>query len=1287
MGKVADTINENYYKQIADKITQLLDKIRDSSLSDKRWVWELMQNAKDVPNKFGRVSVKLELWPDRLVFSHNGDYFTAKNITGLIQQVSSKDSANEGEEKQTGKFGTGFITTHLLSDIIFVSGIVLNPNTDKFHRFNLKLDRSARKSEEMIDSIKKNLKWIERLDENNTSDFPVVDNYSSRTEDDYSTAFTYPLTAETLKSAQIGLADLVNTLPITMVSLPKIKSVRVINHVTDEDQLYLCNNNELERSGNKAVVLSDVRINGVDKYFLTYQKEKNKEADLALSIEVVKTTNGYCLVQREASQPVLFRDFPLIGSEEFYFPYMLNGFNFEPTETRSGILLNRNEDKPKKNRAILEDAIKCALEFNEWLLDKNAQNTFLVASARIPKPQETYDEDVAKPWIETQVAQWRNQLLEQKLLETKEGYKTLRSIVIPDYGTKAANKEFYGFLKNFITVGELPLESQQDQWAETLSWAKGNKYSKTMFFEDLQRVGNVSSLASRLGATEAETYSWLNKLYLFLGAQNDLNLLSKYPVTPNQHGNFCLLETLKTDSSKHIPETLKTLCQPIINRDIKDELVSEMVDDKTLGTITSYNIDSLIQEVNGVILAKSKLTNYADLDTFTNSVSKIVALRSDGEAYDSAVRDLMFGFVSQFVSLDSSRSFVPNLPDSVWSEADKYILKIVPLIIKAKAAGTLVGLGSNVLVCPQVHSDNESVNWLNEYVSLANAYGISISTQEAIFPNQLGTLKTLEALHYDQDIPEEYKQLDMTATSADIRSELMDKRLNGFTAHNPVATSTLYERIAKVFDSANDSRKLAIATKAIAIIPQSQADCQSDCQTIYRLYKTFFNTLLEEQHVVNGSGFYPEKFCVFMLKNLCAIIAQQVNVQTLSKAINMTEEESVAYVNEVIAFTETCFGKKYGDIINKNENGLWINQNDAFCLLNDVCKDKDVEEEVKNLALNPIVNIDFKERLLKKGMPCEYFVPENQVCSTGDILDAIDNALQKYDKEVGNLQDPKCAKLVIALNAWVKNNKGYDSHLKHFINNKDRLVVGSISDDSTLSVISSIVASPEKMNLIGVIYKLPIEHLERIARGEYLAVTAEELAKYYSNVDKTDLPTMELYEDESLSDEEKIELNNEAKKVVLDKLAQDGFDVSHKSETNSLVDGVTKAGTEFPLVIKSYKNNSYQFRLNPNEWYQLMRSINSMLLVYTGNGEVTKVSFSQLFHNQDSMSLHFSLDSLENRTNISKFADILRYFKGCKFDFGNLMTTRYESLASYQLGNNNPNAFIDFSSDNKTLLD
>ena len=52
----------NNNKLVADKIRKTLLNIRNiPEISGKRWIWELIQNAKDVPNKFNKVDIKIEL--------------------------------------------------------------------------------------------------------------------------------------------------------------------------------------------------------------------------------------------------------------------------------------------------------------------------------------------------------------------------------------------------------------------------------------------------------------------------------------------------------------------------------------------------------------------------------------------------------------------------------------------------------------------------------------------------------------------------------------------------------------------------------------------------------------------------------------------------------------------------------------------------------------------------------------------------------------------------------------------------------------------------------------------------------------------------------------------------------------------------------------------------------------------------------------------------------------------------------------------------------------------------
>ncbi len=99
-------------------------------------------------------------------FSHNGKPFSVDNITFPIKQVSTKErttNTNNEKPKTTGKFGTGFLTTHLLSEKVEVSGIVKEPDLD-YRSFVLPLDRSERTPEQIIESVNKSITVRDTLD-------------------------------------------------------------------------------------------------------------------------------------------------------------------------------------------------------------------------------------------------------------------------------------------------------------------------------------------------------------------------------------------------------------------------------------------------------------------------------------------------------------------------------------------------------------------------------------------------------------------------------------------------------------------------------------------------------------------------------------------------------------------------------------------------------------------------------------------------------------------------------------------------------------------------------------------------------------------------------------------------------------------------------------------------------------------------------------------------------------------------------------------------------------------
>ena len=84
---IDDILIDNNNKLVADKIRKTLLNIRNvPGISAKRWIWELIQNAKDVDNKFNKVEIKIELNQKSMIFSHNGSYFTIENVLGILNK-------------------------------------------------------------------------------------------------------------------------------------------------------------------------------------------------------------------------------------------------------------------------------------------------------------------------------------------------------------------------------------------------------------------------------------------------------------------------------------------------------------------------------------------------------------------------------------------------------------------------------------------------------------------------------------------------------------------------------------------------------------------------------------------------------------------------------------------------------------------------------------------------------------------------------------------------------------------------------------------------------------------------------------------------------------------------------------------------------------------------------------------------------------------------------------------------------------------------------------------------
>lgn len=542
-------------KNTADKVMQGLEKVREhKEINRRRWLWELVQNAKDLPNRFGRLSIKLVRQQDQLTFAHNGDPFRVRDVTALINQVSSKPS-DSIDAQITGKYGTGFISTHLLSTTIEVTGVIQREGLPA-KLMRLMLDREGNRSEDLIPKIEKARALVERIDSDAAfQDLPDYD--TRRTEESFDTEFTYRLVTEDAReTASVGLADLVNTLPYTLGNLAQVKRMLVEDMVTGRTLDYRC---EVVANDGAIRKLRMTAGEQVIAHFISYDTDK-----LTLTVEV----DGFERPRLKANfgeQPTLYRDFPLIGSEKFHFPFILNSVQLYPNEERSGIFLNdASSAHVITNRQVLERAMDLAVEFGQWLAERGARDRFVIAYSRMP---EADMDQGAKEWYGERQRNWRTRILELPLVETPAGTTIpLKEAVIPWYSEDgSANAALWDLAVPFHGRGRLPRKDLLAQWLEALgpkeevgSWNQGTTLIQGLedLFKQVEGKGTLEALVLE-ASPEGEAplpVDWIGWLFRFAIEQKERDLLDKYAVVPDQYGRFHKLgELCLEDPEARIP--------------------------------------------------------------------------------------------------------------------------------------------------------------------------------------------------------------------------------------------------------------------------------------------------------------------------------------------------------------------------------------------------------------------------------------------------------------------------------------------------------------------------------------------------------------------------------------------------------------------------------------------------------------------------------------------------------------------------------------------------------------
>lgn len=529
-------------QRLIEKLSLLKNRVDEAK---KRWFWELLQNASDYNES---VNVKLTIDDNKVVFSHDGAPFSLRDTLNLISPDSNKLDDTLHKDN-IGKFGTGLVSTHILSSLLEIDGLCIDEK-EELYKFFVQLDRSCFLSKAEL------IEQITEAEENFQKTIKKVDSTT-----DSINSFTYKLGQalpglDPLKASDIDLGYLMEMLPYTLCFMPKVRTVVIEDNRTK-------NTIRRFKVSRYQVAEKEISFNvEVDSNSSIHTFAYFKHGDVASTFRFEDNK----ILPYPSGMSRLFCGLPLIGTEEIGIPVILNSLKFTPTTEREGVELepSRNEG----NRTQFKNSIDLYGQMLEYVAKRKMRNAFHIARIR-----KKYNGTLASntQFLNIYLPKYKQCLLEKSVVFNNLGkFVSLVNIKLPFKESKS-DLELYKYC-SYLNVGLLPDENDYQAWFDVIDFTIFNdlQYKYTDLAEQIEEKSNIYSF----GKAPEEVLLWLKKCDSFL-MKNDKDLFLKYRLLPNQIGQLCKVDR-ELYLDKELPEELKTIYNSLF------EIKKQKIGDKLL---------------------------------------------------------------------------------------------------------------------------------------------------------------------------------------------------------------------------------------------------------------------------------------------------------------------------------------------------------------------------------------------------------------------------------------------------------------------------------------------------------------------------------------------------------------------------------------------------------------------------------------------------------------------------------------------------------------------------------
>ena len=951
--------NNIFYKMYVHNVSNRLREMETPSDIDcQRWPWELMQNAKDSisGSKRNSINIILKIEKNSVTFQHDGNPFTSDTYYALIFKYSEGKKNNS---ESTGRFGTGFLTTHSLSKVVSISGPILDENKNKIIGFEVKMYRDGKNEKELIDGLIKTEKE-RKLFENKSPKWTI---------------FKYELkTKRNQESKILGKENFEKNIILAMAFNDKFNNIQLID--SNKELIY---KKIGEKSFNNDILLKEFSINNksnnkiIKKHFL-YSKINEESKELTEHFNTKRFLNLECAIEINPenkeiiiniNSPSLFCSLPLVGSEKHILPFILNSNDFEPSTERQEILLAGAEtikDDKNNNKIIISDVginryiLKRSFELFDKIVSFCSSNKYnnLHLLSRGLKDINKLNKYFDEKWYEDYyIKEMRKILCKYPIIyDLKNKLSLIKNIFIPIYSNynNDFTKLYYEIVKELFEY--VP------RYQESINW------SKYIWENDLEN--NLIDIYKCINKYNHSNYNidFKNKFIKFVFDYYK-DLLKTNTILINQKNNFILYDENEFAQSINVPEDIIN-CIEELGYNWREKHLSNNINSIELPIRHDYDYAIILIRKE---IEKDKNKSYILIRYVQNN---------------NEIQSNIFYFSKIFFPEKiKDKIIVNNFIDKIYEITNLFIVEQILNIIENI---------KNISKISEIHLDIETYNKLLNVLYL---YNDKIFNERKILPSINGEFKYINDLNYEININVEIKNIVINDIGFNINEILLNKNiqiknLNIKHFYNNNLIEIINEYLKSNFQN-NFNNCLKISKIIIKYLPNENNNNYKDIRDLYQILANdkFSDKILETKYDS-------------IWTNVKIIILEEIQKSFLdnNKIIFKNESGKEGYIKigdtKITANLYIDLLNKHQKYLNFEEYALIPNYYGKFKKIKDLMDYNEIPEDIIN-GIKKTFNKDLYKYSIFKGIKINN-INKKSLLDIGTILEDYFGQIDSYDK-------------------------------------------------------------------------------------------------------------------------------------------------------------------------------------------------------------------------------------------------------------------------------------------------